>query len=56
MLESTWRTPPVQKPSRLELAIREWQRQLAEEAKEAKVTQGDTRETIEATEETMVEL
>jgi hypothetical protein len=53
MLESTWRTQPVEKPSRLELAIRGWQRQLAEEAK---VTRGDRREPIEATEETTVEV
>jgi hypothetical protein len=53
MLESTWRTQPVEKPSRLELAIRGWQRQLAAEAK---VTHGDRREPIEATEETTVEV
>lgn len=45
MLESTRRTQPVEKPSRLQLAIREWQRQLVETAK---VTQGDRREPTEA--------
>ena len=45
MLESTRRTQPVEKPSRLQLAIREWQRQLVETAK---VMQGDRREPTEA--------
>ena len=32
MVESTRLTQPVEKPSRLQLAIREWQRQLVENA------------------------
>jgi hypothetical protein len=35
MLEYTRVTQPVDKPSRLQLAIREWQRQLVEKAKAA---------------------
>ena len=33
MLEFTRFTEPAEKPSRLQLAIREWQRQLVEKAK-----------------------
>ena len=46
MLESTRRTQPVEKPSRLQLAIREWQRQLLDKAR---VTHGDGREPTGAT-------
>jgi hypothetical protein len=45
MLESTRLAQPVEKPSRLQLAIKEWQRQLVEQAK---VTRGDRREPTEA--------
>jgi hypothetical protein len=45
MLEFTRSTEPAEKPSRLQLAIREWQRQLVEKAK---VTHGDRREPIAA--------
>jgi hypothetical protein len=41
MLESKRLTQPVEKPSRLQLAILEWQRQLVEKAK---VMHGDGRE------------
>ncbi len=33
MVESTRLTQPVEKPSRLQLAIRDWQRQLVEKAR-----------------------
>lgn len=33
MLEYTGRTQPIDKPSRLELAIMEWQRQLVDKAR-----------------------
>jgi len=33
MLEYTRRTQPIEKPSRLQLAIREWQRQLVDKAR-----------------------
>ena len=46
MLEFTRLTEPAEKPSRLQLAIREWQRQLVEMAK---VTHGDRREPTAAT-------
>ena len=46
MLESTRRTQTVEKPSRLQLAITEWQRQLVERAK---VTRGEIRELTGAT-------
>jgi hypothetical protein len=46
MLESTWRTQPVEQPTRLQLAIREWQRQLLEKAR---VTHSDGREPTGAT-------
>jgi hypothetical protein len=41
MLESRRLTMPVEKPSRLQLAITEWQRELVERAK---VMHGDRRE------------
>jgi hypothetical protein len=41
MLESRRLTPPVEKPSRLQVAITEWQRELVERAK---VMHGDRRE------------
>jgi hypothetical protein len=46
MLEFTRLTEPAEKPSRLQLAIREWQRQLVEKAK---VGYGDRREPTVAT-------
>jgi hypothetical protein len=46
MLEFTRFTQPAEKPSRLQLAIREWQRQLVEKAK---VTHGDRLEPTAAT-------
>jgi hypothetical protein len=46
MLKPTRRTQPVEKPSRLQLAIREWQRQLLEKAR---VTDGDGWEPTGAT-------
>lgn len=46
MLEFTRVTERVEKPGRLQLAIREWQRQLVEKAK---VTHGDRLEPIGAT-------
>ena len=46
MLESTRLSQPVEKPSRLQLAIREWQRQLLDQAR---VTHGDGREPTGAT-------
>jgi hypothetical protein len=45
-LEFTRLTEPAEKPGRLQLAIREWQRQLVEKAK---VTQGGWREPTAAT-------
>ena len=47
MLESKGLTQPVEKPSRLQLAILEWQRQLVEKAK---VMHGDRREPAAAVE------
>jgi hypothetical protein len=41
MLESRRLAEPVEKPSRLQLAITEWQRQLVEQAK---ARHGDRRE------------
>jgi hypothetical protein len=35
MLEYTGRTEPIEKPSRLQLAILEWQRQLVDKARMA---------------------
>ncbi len=35
MLEYTRRTEPIEKPSRLQLAIMEWQRQLVDKARMA---------------------
>jgi hypothetical protein len=46
MLESTRRTQPAEQPSRLQLAIREWQRQLLEKAR---VMHGAGREPAGAT-------
>jgi hypothetical protein len=37
MLEYTRRTEPIEKPSRLQLAIIEWQRQLVDNARMAHV-------------------
>jgi hypothetical protein len=36
MLEYTGRTQPIEKPSRLQLAIMEWQRQLVDKARIAR--------------------
>ena len=46
MLESTRLTQATEKPSRLQLAIAEWQRQLVEKAK---ATHGERREPTLAT-------
>jgi hypothetical protein len=45
MLESRRRAEPVEKPSRLQLAITEWQRQLVEQAR---TRHGDRREPVGA--------
>jgi hypothetical protein len=45
MLESTRTAQPIEKPSRLQLAIREWQRELVERAR---VAHADRREPTEA--------
>ena len=36
MLEYTGRTQPIEKPGRLELAIRDWQRQLVDKVRIAR--------------------
>ena len=51
MLEYTRHTEPIEKPSRLQLAIMEWQRQLVDKARMAHDegrTTGDLTETQQA--------